>query len=120
MYRISPPVSYVFDDALADERSKRRVEQMLGALGSSLDSASRVAEADIPEMIRRHGWEAARARQGTLGGHTDPALVFRTLRMDGAPDAKAVLAACPKGTPASLVADLLGRGGMNIHREPAK
>ena len=92
---------------------------MLGALDIDLSSVERVSPSDIPDMIERHGWRNARARQGTLGPHTDPALVFTTLALGDAPDVSATLKQCPPGTSAWLVGQLLGRGGKGMHHEAA-
>ena len=117
MYKLSPPAVYVFDRALEDARSARRVERMLGALGLDIASVNRASDSDIPEMIRSNHWQDARLRQGLLGEHTEPALVFTTLRTDGAPDPAETLKLCPPGTPSSLVGNLLGRGGRGLARE---
>jgi hypothetical protein len=107
----------VFEQALADPDSARRVARMLAALGRDLGSVERVTDADIPELIRRHGWHDARLRQGALGGHTDPALVFTTLRFGTMPDVSAITKACPPGTSSWLVGQLLGQGGRGLARE---
>ncbi|MCK5802704.1 MAG: hypothetical protein KAI66_07725, partial [Lentisphaeria bacterium] len=52
-----------------------------------------------------------------LGEHSEPALVFTTLRFGDAPDPSGVLAQCPPGTPASLIRNLLGHGGRAVARE---
>jgi hypothetical protein len=117
MYPLSPPVICVFEQALADTRSAQRVERMLAALGRDLGSVERVTDADIPDLIRRHGWQDARSRQGALGGHAEPALVFTTLCCGDKPDSTPVLKACPPGTPAWLVGHLLGHGGKVLARE---
>ena len=110
MYPLWPPAIYVFEPALEDARSAARVRTMLAALGRDLSSAARVTEADITDMIRRHGWENARLRQGMLGEHTQPALVFTVHRGTDAPEIEPVLEQCAPGTPASLVGNLLGHG----------
>ena len=84
MYRLSPPAVYVFARALEDARSARRVKRMLGALGLELASARRVSDGDIPEMIRANRWQDARRRQGLLGEHAEPALVFTPRRSSSA------------------------------------
>ena len=117
MYPLSPPSITVLDRALEDPRSVRRVERMLAALGTDLSSVARAADADIPELIRRHGWQDARLRQGQLDGHSDPALVFSTLRFENAPPVGPVLEACPKGTSPWLLRNLLGHGGRVVARE---
>ena len=111
MYPLSPPAIYVFEAALEDARSAARVRTMLAALGRDLSSAARVTEADIPDMIRRHGWENARLRQGMLGEHTQPALVFTVHRGNDAPEIEPVVENCPPGTSSGLVGNLLGHGG---------
>ena len=113
MYRLSPPTVYVFDRALDDPRSTRRVRDMLGALGLDLASVNQVSDCDIPEMIHSNHWQDARVRQGILGEHADPALVFTTLRT--APSG--TLKQCPPGTSSSLVRNLLGHGGRAVARE---
>lgn len=117
MYRLAPPAVCVFQQALDDPRSRRRVERMLAALGRDLASVERVTDADVPELVRRHGWQDARVRQGALGEHRDPALVFTTLRFGAMPDIAAVTRACPAGTSPWLVGQLLGRGGRELARE---
>lgn len=119
MYILSPPMIYVFDDVFRDERSLKRTERMLAAIGRDLSSAERVTETDIPEMIRRNNWQTARNRQGTHGGHTDPSLVFRRMVFADAPEVRGVLSECPPGTSDGLVRNLMGHGGRNIHHEPA-
>jgi spore photoproduct lyase len=118
MYRLSPPAIYVFDRALADERSAARVQAMLGGLGRDLSSIEHVTDADIPELIHSQQWENARLRQGMHGEHEQPALVFATLRTREAVEVGSVLEKCPPGTPSSLVAQLLGSGGQMVHHEP--
>ena len=117
MYKLSPPAVYVLDRALEDTRSAGRVERMLNALGLDLASVTRVADSDIPEIIRDNHWEDARRRQGLLGEHAEPALVFATLRTEGAPDAAEMLKQCPAGTSSWLVSNLLGHGGRAVARE---
>ena len=117
MYPLSPPSITVLDRALEDPLSANRVERMLTALGTDLASVARATDADIPELIRTHGWHDARLRQGRLGAHADPAIVFSTLHLDDPPATKPVLEACPAGTPERLVRDLLGHGGRGIARE---
>jgi len=117
MYPLSPPTIVVLDRALQDPRSAARVERMLAALGTDLASVIRASDADIPELIRVHGWHDARLRQGQLGPHADPALVFSTLRFESRPEVAPVLAECPKGTSAWLIQDLLGYGGRVLARE---
>ena len=117
MYALSPPAIYVFDRALENERSAARVEGMLESLGRDLSSVEQVTDADIPEMIRAQCWESARARQGMHGEHSEPALVFGTLGMDGPVETGRVLENCPAGTSSSLVGQLLGSGGANVHHE---
>ncbi len=90
---------------------------MLAALGASLASVTRATDADIPELIRANGWHDARLRQGRLGAHVDPALVFTTLMLDTHPDTGPVLAACPPGTSPWLVQNLLGYGSRTVARE---
>ncbi len=119
MYRLNPPSVHVLDRALEDPRSKQRVERLLAAVGSSLAAAEVVADADIPELIRREDWLRSRLRQGRLGPHRDPSLVFGTLRFEAAPPIKPVLEACPPGTSSWLVGNLLGHGGRQLAREPA-
>ena len=117
MYPLSPQTVFVFERALEDERSAARVMTMLGALGRKLPSVERVADGDIPEMIAARGWQDARLRQGRHAEHTEPALVFGTLRLDGEVDTASVLELCPPGSPAPLVQQLLGGGGANVHHE---
>lgn len=117
MYTMSPPSIVVLDRALAEPRSAARVERMLGALGTSLDQVERAADADIPELIRAKGWQDARRKQGCLGPHADPSLVFSTMRFEDAPEVKPVLAQCPPGTSEWLVRNLLGHGGRTVARE---
>ena len=117
MYLLSPPVIYVFDRALEDERSAVRVQAMLAALGRDLSSVEHVTDVDIPEMLRTQSWEDARLRQGVHDEHADPALVFGTLRIDEPVEVGPVLEKCPEGSPASLVSQLLGGGGANVHHE---
>lgn len=117
MYALHPPSVHVFERALDEPRSRQRVERMLAALGYDPGSVETVGEGDIPELIRRQGWADARRRQGWLGEHRDPALVFATLRFDGTPDPAPVLAACPQDTSAWLVGNLLGHGGRGLARE---
>lgn len=117
MYPLSPPTIVVLDRALQDPRSAARVERMLAALGTDLASVIRASDADIPELIRVHGWHDARLRQGQLGGHVDPSLVFSTLRFESRPEVAPVLAECPKGTSAWLIQNLLGYGGRVLARE---
>jgi len=116
VYPLSPDAIYVFERALADERSASRVATMLGAIGRELSSAERVQDADIPAMIEAEGWQDARLRQGRHGEHREPALVFGTLRL-GEVDTAATLERCPPGSPAPLVHQLLGGGGANVHHE---
>ncbi len=118
MYQLTPPAVYIFDEVFQDKRSLRRTEAMLGAIGRNLASAKRVTDGDIPDMIRRNGWQNSRQYQGTLGEHTDPAFVFRKLRFDDAPDVADVLKDCPPETSSWLVGNLLGDGGRGIHKEP--
>jgi len=117
MYRLSPPAVCVFEQALAEPRSAQRVERMLAALGRDLASVERVTDAGIPELVRRHGWADARVRQGALGTHADPALVFTHLRCGERPDPDPLLRACPAGTSPWLVRQLLGYGGRTVARE---
>lgn len=114
MYQLSPPVICVFEHALEDERSATRIDAMLCAVGCELSSVERVTEADIPDMIARHGWGDARLRQGALGAHTQPALVFTRHRGKDAPEVAPVLEQCPPGTDSRLVGNLLGRGGTQL------
>lgn len=116
MYHLTPPAVYVSERALADERSAVRVRRMLAALGVEA-SAVTFSDADIPEMVRANGWESARWRQGKHAGHSDPALVFTTIRFDDRPDVKPILEQCPAGTASWLISQLLGCGGLNMHRE---
>ena len=118
MYPLSPPAIYVFDRALQDEASAARVEAMLGALGRELSSVQRVTDADIPDMLRREPWQNARLRQGMHTEHSEPALVFTTLRIDEPVEVGPVLEKCPAGTSRALVAQLLGRDGELVHHEP--
>ena len=117
MYPLSPPVICVFEQALAEPNSAQRVVRILAALGRDLGSVERVTDADIPELIRRHGWQNARLRQGALGAHAEPALVFTTLRFAAAPEVNAITKACPPGTSPWLVGQLLGQGGRVLARE---
>ncbi len=118
MNPLSPPTVYVFDDVFGDAVSLQRTERMLASIGRSVASCERVTEADIPEMIRRNGWQTARNRQGTHGPHTDPSLVFRRMGFGEEPDVRGILSACPPGTSDWLVLNLLGYGRRNIHHEP--
>jgi len=117
MYPLQPPSVSVFDRALADPRSAARVEGMLAALGLNFDAVARVTDADIPELIQRHGWADARLRQGLLGEHQPLSLVFNTFRFDEAPPAGPLMSACPSGTSSGLVNNLLGHGGRELARE---
>ncbi|MBN2451032.1 MAG: hypothetical protein JXR77_11620 [Lentisphaeria bacterium] len=90
---------------------------MLAALGLGPEAAEAVDEAQIPDLIRRHGWSDARLRQGLLGEHQPLSLVFGTLRFDDRPAIRPVLDACPPGTSSRLVGDLLGYGGRGLARE---
>lgn len=114
---MKPPAIHVFDRALADPRSKARVERMLAALGMTLEAVPCVSDSDIPELVKNPAWAGARVRQGKLDEHRDPALVFTTMRFENRPPAKPVLDACPAGTSASLVNHLLGYGGHVVARE---
>ncbi|MCD6362119.1 MAG: hypothetical protein J7M38_14775 [Armatimonadetes bacterium] len=111
MYQLEPPVICVFEHVLEDEHSAASIERMLAAIGRDLSSAERVTDADIPDMIERHGWRDSRLRQGKHNEHAEPALVFTLHRGKAAPEIEPVLAQCPDGTPASLVGNLLGHGG---------
>lgn len=117
MYSLAPDAVYVFERALEDERSAARIERMLHALGRALGSVKRVDDDDIPEMIRIEGWQNARLRQGHHSEHSDPSLVFGTLAVGRTADTRAMLERCPEGSPASLVHQLLGGGGSNVHHE---
>jgi len=119
MYDLSPPKIYIFDDVFQDERSLNRTRRMLDAIGRGLPSAERVTEADIPEIVRQNNWQTARNRQGIHGEHTDPSLVFRQITFADTPDTSAILPECPPGTSDSLVSNLMGQGGRNIHHESA-
>jgi hypothetical protein len=103
MYDLSPPVICVFERALEDDRSAARIEAMLSAIGRDLASTERVTEADIPDMIERYEWGDAHLRQGALGEHTQPALVFGLHRGESAPEIAPVLEKCPPGTGSRLV-----------------
>jgi hypothetical protein len=117
MYALSPPTVCVFDRALVGPRSAGRVQGILAALGINFDAAEQVTDADIPELIRSHGWADARLRQGLLGEPQPLSLVFNTFRFDEAPAAGPVLQACPPGTSPTLVSNLLGQGGHGLARE---
>ncbi|MBT3376500.1 MAG: hypothetical protein HN742_01445 [Lentisphaerae bacterium] len=117
MYPLSPPTIVVLDRALEDPFSARRVERMLAALGTDLSSVIRAGDDEIPELIRTNGWHDARLRQGRVGPHADPALVFSTLLFDDQPTVEPVLRACPPGTSARLVENLLGYGGRGVAKE---
>lgn len=90
---------------------------MLAAVGRTLADTEVVSDADLPELIRSHDWADSRLRQGRIGPHRDPALVFSTMQFENAPPAKPVLEQCPAGTPDWLVRNLLGHGGRHIARE---
>jgi hypothetical protein len=93
------------------------VERMLAALGTDLASVPVVSDSGIPELILEHGWHDARLRQGQLGPHRDPAIVFSTLQFGDAPPIAPVLEACPAGTSSWLIRNLLGHGGRVLARE---
>ncbi len=114
MYDLSPPVICVFEHALEDERSVARIEAMLSAIGRDLSSVERVSDADIPDMIARYEWGDAHLRQGALGEHKQPALVFTHHRGAEAPEVGPVLERCPPGTGSRLVGNLLGHGGTQL------
>jgi hypothetical protein len=117
MYQLSPPVVYVFDEVFRDERSLRRTESMLHAIGRDLSSVKRVTDDDISEMIRQNDWQTARQYQGILGRHADPVLVFRKLRFEDAPTVADIMKGCPPETSSWLVDNLLGQGGRDVHHE---
>jgi len=117
MYTLDPASIYAFDDALADDRCRERVERMVHALGRPLSDVQAVSTADIPRMVGERGWTRARVRQGAHAGHTEPDLVFTRCKFDDAPEIAPVLERCPEGTPASLVRDMLGHGGVQQHNE---
>lgn len=119
MYRLRPGSIYVFETALNDERSAARIERMLRAIGSGLSDALVVGARDIPRMVRDRGWTHARAYQGEHAEHTDPDLVFTNWMAEGALDPEPILERCPDGTPASLVRQMLGHGGAQVHDESA-
>ncbi len=70
MYSLVPPAAYVFDRALADPRSARRVDGLLAALGAN-HTAQRVTEADIPELMRRHDRKILRLARHITGNQED-------------------------------------------------
>lgn len=117
MYALRPPSVHILERALHDPLSAARAERMLAALGHALADVEVVPDAGLPDLIERQGWVDVRRRQGYYDGHQDPALVFGTMRFDQTPEVGPVLADCPPGTPAGLVANLLGRGGRVIQRE---
>ena len=117
MDALSPPTTVVLDRALEDPLSAARIRRMLAALGTDLGAVCRARDADIPELIRANGWHGARVRQGRLGPHSHPSLVFSALRFGAQPETAPVLAACPQGTPAGLVKSLLGYGGRTVAKE---
>jgi len=117
MYALRPPSVHVLERAVADPRSAARAERMLAALGHRLADVEVVPDADLPGLIERQGWADVRRRQGHYEGHRDSALVFGTMRFEQTPEVGPVLADCPPGTSAGLVANLLGRGGRVLQRE---
>ncbi len=108
MYDLNPNAIYAFDDALADDRCRARIERMLGAIGRSTTDAMVAGADDIPRMVQQAEWLSSRLRQGVHDEHTEPDLVFTRWNRNGDADLDAMLARCPEGTPGSLVRDMLG------------
>jgi len=117
MYPLQPPSIHILARALDDPRSAARIERMLAAVGRELGSVEVVPDRDIPDLVARQGWADTRRRQGAYDGHREPAWVFGTMRFEDTPSVGPVLADCPPGTSAGLVANLLGRGGRGVMRE---
>jgi len=113
MYALSPEKIYVMDSARQDDRCRARIEQMLSAIGRTIDDAKQVTDADIPEVVRQNGWARAREYQGARRPHRDPSLVFTVIKSDDTapPDGDALLKQCPAGTSGQFVSSMLGLGG---------
>ncbi|MEW6360230.1 MAG: spore photoproduct lyase family protein [Planctomycetota bacterium] len=91
MKPVKPRNFYITDWAMADERCKARMENMMRGFGQPASKVQVIAEDEIEALVRKKDWVDLDIRQGRVPFTGDPDVVFNRFKWTSPEETKAII-----------------------------